>query len=126
MQPFFDNVYYRVCKKYKGTKDDSPEGAEVVVLSLMQCLNIFFIGGLFVQVFHLNVTLNKFTVVAFLILIIIINGIRYDKLNYDVLSERLKGEEQAVASMKANLATIYIFATILSVIFLLILRASAR
>ena len=47
MIKFFDYVFYRVCKAYSKTKDSSPDGAAVAVVTLMQLFNIISLFDLF-------------------------------------------------------------------------------
>ena len=119
MMIFFDYVFYRMAKVYKGTKDNSPEFAAVCLLSLLQCLNLFSIIIINWQIFHYSQTINKLVIGIIMVVWIILNAIRYNKLNYDILNEKWGNEAATTKKKKGTIVIIYILLSITLVIALI-------
>lgn len=111
MLSLFDNIYYRFCRFYVSHEKNGGRISALVLLSLTQ----------FIILDAIPTTLGMITtkqVVPFCLicypLILILNGFRYNKLNYDILHKKWSAK-----SKKANDRSI--LATRLYLIFLILL-----
>lgn len=109
---FFDYVFYRVCKAYSRTKDSSPEGAAVGVVSAMQCftvLSFFMIVAIFKQNKRV---LNLPIVITIMLFFLIFNYFRHiykEDNNYEILKNKWSSEPNSYR--RGVLIVIYIIIT---------------
>ena len=111
---FFDYIFYRVCKAYSRTKDSSPEGAAISIVSVMQCLNIFSIFMLIEILRKDKIFISTFFVVIFVTAFMVLNYIRYiykNTNNYNIMVEIWKNETKKF--QKGILVVIYIVVSFL-------------
>jgi hypothetical protein len=111
MLKFFDYVFYRVCKAYSSSKDDSPEFAAVCILAGMQSFNILSLVMIFVLIQHDKSIISKYLVVFLIIGVIIINYRKYifkESNNYRVLKERYFNESIRSKNKNGIVALLYI------------------
>ena len=109
MIKFFDYLYYRTCEFYNKREGGSDfKFMAVLVTSTIQgfnLLSILFIIGL---IAHEKIEINKFYYVILGVILIIINVIRYNKYDYDILKGRWGNEEERIKHKKKNLLIAYI------------------
>ena len=123
---FFDYVYYRICKFYRGTKDTSPEFAAVCVVTLLEALNLIFLTGFCAQLVHYYFNPNKIISILILLIWLILNALHYNRINYDILNERWGYEGSKIRSMRGVLVLFYVLISIFAVITLVIWRARTK
>ena len=83
MLKFFDYLFYRACKFYDKGKDQSTAmtGA-LVILVLMQVFNLLSVFSILQIIIHKKYDVHKLLIVVGIFLLLIVNGIRYNKLDY--------------------------------------------
>ena len=116
---FFDYLYYRICEFYYAHNSSSPRIAGLVILSLMYCLNFIFIYGVTSLILKRHIEFSKVSLVILYFSLLILNGIRYNKLNFDLLNKRWKGESENIKKKKQTMVMIYIAMSIISIIGLI-------
>lgn len=123
MLRFFDYVYYKSCQFYFRHGEGSGSGISgLAFLSLIQFLNLLSIVTIFWLVFPYEfiLTARDKIIVAFIYIIIIVtNGIRYNKLNYDILKDKYESEDERIQQKKQIGVIFYLVITILIVIALI-------
>ena len=122
---FFDYVYYKLCQFYDRSKKGSGAGLSgLASLSLLQLLNLISILALLFQLSHYYIYINKswFVIPAFAL--IVLNGIRYNKLNYAVLRERWKNENEITKKKSKRYVFMYVTSTIMVAIAVIIWRSN--
>lgn len=122
---FFDYVYYKCCQLYD--KNGEREGAGIsglILLSTFQMLNLIFISGLIFQTFHYYSTFNISWLLVFIFILPILNGMRYNKLNYGVLKKRWESENIITKKKKETAVIIYALVSIITTIIIIIWRAN--
>lgn len=91
---FFDYVYYKACNFYLRENPDSVGLSGLIIIALMQVLNLltcFFLMSIILgRKFHIN----KLLLIALCILLLVVNGIRYNKLTYAILKDKWDNEEE--------------------------------
>jgi formate hydrogenlyase subunit 3/multisubunit Na+/H+ antiporter MnhD subunit len=105
---FFDYVYYKSCKFYAKTDEEGSGISGLAVIALMEGFNIFTIFILVCLFLQKKFHLGKLSMIVFAILLLIANGIRYNKLNYGVLKERWDNEDENIRGRKGRLVVLYI------------------
>lgn len=94
MFKFFDYVYFTVCRYYIDRQRSSPAISALAIISFLHMLNLFTLFFLFIAFLPHKPHLNKYLVGSGLSLILLIlNGIRYNKRNFEVLN-RVWGDEE--------------------------------
>lgn len=119
MLSFFDYIYYRVCGFYYSNNSNSPRIAGLVVLSLMYLFNIVFIYGLASLLLNGNIRFSIIATVILYLIILVFNGFRYNRLNYDVLNKKWENESVTSKSKKNRWIWMYFLSTIFSIIALI-------
>jgi hypothetical protein len=119
MLRFFDYTYYRICRWYISKHDSSARIAGLLILSLLHLFNVLVVYVCFCLVFHIETKLSKPIEIAIALIILIFNGIRYNKFNYDVLSRKWKEESSSLQDKKAQWVFAYILLSILLTIILI-------
>jgi hypothetical protein len=124
---FFDYVYYKCCQFYDRNGEGSGAGISgLALLSVFQILNLISIMAAIFQIFHYYININKFWFAVPFLALLILNGIRYNKLNYGVLSERWRSEDAIKMNKNETGVTIYMVSTVIIVIAVIIWRAITR
>src|SRR5438477_11071198 len=93
MWTFFDYAYYRICKFYYENRDSGARFGGLAVLSVIQFLNIFIVFWVICFLLRFTIHNNKLIVILGYFVIVVLNGFRYNKLNYDVLDAKWKDED---------------------------------
>ena len=89
----------------------NPEGAglsALPVVALFQMFNLSTVFFLFNIILEKNIPVNKLWIVASCALLLVLNGIRYNKLTYAILKERWDNEEENKKIKKQLLLLLYI------------------
>jgi hypothetical protein len=127
MLHFFDYVYYKSCQFYDKHGEGSGAGISgLAFLSLIQFLNLLSVVTVFWLIFPYEFILttgDKILGAFVYIVIIFINGIRYNKLNYDILKERWDNEDKKNQRKKQIGVISYILITIVSVNVLMLRKS---
>lgn len=105
---FFDYVYYRVCKAYYHTRDSSPRIAGLCVISVVCFFNLLSLFCLYSIFIREDIYINKLWAIPAGLTIIILNGIRYNKLHYGILERKWKEDAKKTYFMKGVIAFLYI------------------
>lgn len=108
---FFDYIFYRVCKAYSKSKDSSPEGTAMVVISMMQGLNIISCEFIYEVITQNKNPLSNYVLVGMGVLLMIFNYTRYiykEDRSYKILSERWVNEPKVLKVKNGILTTLYI------------------
>jgi|KBSSwiStaDraftv2_1062776.scaffolds.fasta_scaffold2908305_1 amino acid permease len=114
----FDYAYYRFCRFYIKDSESSARITSLALLSLIQTLNIFsviVVFGLY-KYFLSNV---KVAVLVTYVTLLILNGIYYNKHNYDVLAEKWKNEDESTQRRKGFYVQAYVGLSLLLIIGLI-------
>ena len=82
----------------------------------------------FIQLYYIlykpNIIFNKYLILIPYGIILILNGIRYNKINYDYLNRKYGQEDTKVRRRKGNVLLIYILLSLLLNITLIIWKAN--
>ena len=123
---FFDYVYYKCCQFYdRGNKIKSTGISGLALLSLFQFFNLISIFASSLKLVHYNSTINKFWFVIPAVVLMILNGIRYNKTNYPDLKERWKNENEIIKKKKSAFVLLYIIATVFFALAVIVWRSTA-
>ena len=124
---FFDYVYYRTCIFYnKSGEKKSYRISGLVLLSVLQVLNLLFLFQLTFTFLNYWPSVNKYIAVILYVVFLILDGIRYNKLNYDVLRKRWANEDAETYQRKGVWVVLYILLSVLLVIVLIIVKGNNR
>jgi len=127
MIAFFDYVYYRLCVFYnKSGENRSYKISGLVLLSAIHTFNLFFVVQLICVSFHYWPPINKYFAVIPYFLLIIVNGFRYNKLNYDLLKERWGNEDSKAHQQRGIGVFLYIILSVIVVIIMIVWRAKTK
>jgi hypothetical protein len=122
----FDYLYYRFCKFYYSNGDRGARISSLAVISLFQLFNIFTVFIL-ISLFFYKDFLTKKSYIAFIcVALIIINGFRYNRLDYDLLNEKWGKEDDVKKRKKTILLAIYIIGSTIICISLAIFHGSNK
>src|SRR5437773_2188345 len=119
MLKLFDYMFYRFCKFYYESGSSSPMFGGLFLLSLMQLLNVFSFVVLVSLMLNFNVINNKLLFAAYYLALVILNGFRYNKFNYEILNERWKNEDKNTQKKKKTAILIYFIVSVLLVLGLM-------
>jgi hypothetical protein len=119
MLTFFDYVYYRVCVFYDKNKQNSPGVIALFILSTVQIVNLLTVLFLADILFGIRMVPNKIALIIICALFLFINGIRYNKFNYQVLKEKWHQETPA-SNNRGRFVFLYIVLSFLTVFILAI------
>lgn len=109
---FFDYVFYKCCQLYEKNGQNGPELFGLNVLSLLQFFNLISIIGFFFQLFNFHPEINRGWYFVPIIGIPILNGRRYNKINYTDLKEKWNNIDKVTKRKKNMYLRLYIFLTI--------------
>src|SRR5260221_12513490 len=104
----FDYLYYRFCKFYYSNGDSGARISSLAVISLLQFFNIFTVFILVSLLFHKDFLTKKLYIVFICVALIIINGFRYNRLDYDLLNKKWSKEDDVKKKKKTILLAIYV------------------
>jgi len=124
---FFDYIFYRICKAYKGTSDKSPDTAASAIISIIQIMNICSILMLIELNIQEKTLLNKADGIVIILFILIFNHIRYlyrDNNSYNTLQLRWLNDRQEFK--KGVLVLMYILLSIIISLGLAIILGSKK
>jgi hypothetical protein len=102
---FFDYVYFTISKFYSNY-EKAAETSALLILTLMQVFDISIIYFLICLFLHKNYHANALPSIILYIIILMLNGRRYNKMDFNLLSERC--EKDKYANRKGILAMSYI------------------
>jgi hypothetical protein len=127
MLHFFDYVYYRVCSFYnKSGEQTSYKISGIVILTALYVLNLIFLCQLVSILFQLWFNINKYLIVIPYFMLLASNGIRYNKLNYNILNKKWGNEDPKAQQRKGLGVFLYILFSVIGVIILIIWRANTK
>jgi hypothetical protein len=124
MMHFFDYLYYRTCIFYnKNGEKTSYRYSALIFISFLHTINLIFFVQLSYILFSLNFIINKYYILIPYAVILALNGIRYNKFNYDYLNRKWGKEDVKVSQRKGSVLLMYILLSITGVIVLIIWKA---
>jgi membrane protein insertase Oxa1/YidC/SpoIIIJ len=85
MLTFFDYLYYSTRKFYSENKESGSDFSALAVIALTQSLNILTAYFLYCLVADTKVNINKLAFVILYLLVLILNLVRYSKLDPDTM-----------------------------------------
>jgi uncharacterized membrane protein len=106
MLNFFDYTYYPICRFYEKYDNGNPRITALCFLSVFHVLNLMSIYSIFSLVLAHKIFLNSIASAAIYIAVLVY-GIRYKRLNYDVLKEKWKNMNDGDKSKKRILIICY-------------------
>lgn len=127
MLKFFDYVYYKCCQfYYKNGEENGYKISGLALLSLFQLLNIALIIILVFQWFHYWANINKMLFAIPVFILLLLNGFRYNKLNYDVLKEKWENESATTSKKREVGVLLYMVLSVILVIAVIIWRLNTK
>jgi hypothetical protein len=115
---FFDYVYYRVCVFYDRNNDSSPGVSALLVVCLLQFFNLSTIFLLIQIVFTKRINISSRMVFTCILILLVANGFRYNKLNYQVLRKTLANGSTVQNKRKQNYVVFYVIISTATVFIL--------
>ena len=106
MLRFFDYVYYRSSKFYFDNKGTNSKISGLCIIVIMHLFNISILFFLYCIVSKTKPFISKSIIIFLLVFFFLLDGIRYNKLNYNILSDRWKDELHA--NKRGTLVLLYI------------------
>jgi hypothetical protein len=106
---FFDYLYYKASKFYARYDRDGAGISGVIIVALMQWLNIFSVYLIIRLIRDQPIGASRLIVVLSCIFLLIMNGIRYSRLNRRGLRERWDGETENKRARGNLLIVFYVF-----------------
>jgi hypothetical protein len=88
----FDYLYYKACRFYADYDKDGAGLSGLAVVVLIQWFHIFTVYSIILLVFDQPAGASKPTAIILYVILLILNGIRYNKLNKAGPRERWDGE----------------------------------
>ena len=119
MLNFFDYFYYKVCIFYLKSGDSSARIGALCVVTLFQFLNLFSIFAIISLALNGFIKNGKVIGIVLAIGLLICNGFRYNRLNFDVLKEKWQNEKSTFSNKKKLFIAVYIVVSVLVVISLI-------
>jgi hypothetical protein len=116
----FDYVYYRICRWYMNQNDSSPGITALIIISLLQFVNAFSLFILLCLALKIHPTLSRVVPVISTITLLVLNGFRYNSLNYEVLSNRWVNEDTLQGKRNGNKVRLYVLLSFLLVATLIL------
>jgi glucan phosphoethanolaminetransferase (alkaline phosphatase superfamily) len=120
MPNFFDYVYYKACNFYKKETPGSQGVSGLTIMAVVQLFHIFTCFFLITIFLKRKIHFNKLFIVGLCILLLVLNGIRYNKLTYSILKEKWDNEDRNTKQRKQALVLLYIILSIILTISLAI------
>ena len=124
MADLFDFVYYRLSIQFMKQKDDGHALAALFGLSFLHYANVVVLFTLIVIILfgYQPSNLAPFSIVSG-ILIVVLNGIRYNKLHFEELDKRYGSESATKTAKRKTKMFLYIILTIASTLVLIFREA---
>ncbi len=108
MFTFLNYTYYNICRFYDNNGASNAKITAVIVIALIQYLNLYAIFLLINLILNTTLHLGKLLIFILYTLAVILNGIRYNKFNYDILKERWDNEDKRQRKKKVMFVILYI------------------
>ena len=117
MLRFYDYLFYKAYQFYykkEGNLSTSRTGG-LLIVSAVEAFNLFSISFIICIIINKKIHVNKFYAVIPVLILIIINGIRYNKheYDYDELQKRWGIEEEKIINKKTGLIIAYIIFSVI-------------
>jgi hypothetical protein len=109
---FFDYLYYCTRTFYSENKERGSGVSALAVVALMQTLNISSIYFLYCLISETRVNVSKSIIVGLYFCFIVLNGVRYSKLDPDIIKEKWEKEKD---NHKIRLRTFLLIYVVLSI-----------
>lgn len=122
---FFDYVYYRICMFYD-KYEKAAETSGLLVLTLMYAFNIFSISSIFEIILRRKFNPGKLSIVVFLATLLVLNGMRYNKIDFASLKEKWKDENTFTRIRRGRGVLVYIIISTIICIGLAIYLGSKK
>lgn len=116
---FFDYLYYKVCIFYLKSGDSGARIGALCVVTLFQFLNLFSLFAILSLVLNGMIKNGKLTGFILGIGLLVYNGFRYNKLNFDVLKDKWQNEDQHSRIRKKTFIIIYLILSVLILVSLI-------
>lgn len=107
MMQFFDYTYYKICEFYSKYEKVS-ETTGLIVLAMMYNFNLLSLFFLFSIIVNTNIHFSILLIIILYIILVVLNGIRYNKISYGILEKRWQDEDKNVRLKKSCLVLAYI------------------
>ena len=114
MVNFFDYLYYRICKFYYKNGGSNPKITALVILALIHFFNLLSLLAIVRWIIDIKIEINKLYAIPIILLILVIDGLRYNKYNYDVLNNKWADEKLGKKIKKGYLVISYVFFSIIA------------
>ena len=111
MLHFFDYVYYKSCKLYTKRNPDGAGLSGLAIIAGLQTFNLMTILFLITIILERKIIVIKLLFIGLYILLLILNGIRYNKFTYAILKEKWDNEEENKKIKGQLLVLLYISGT---------------
>jgi len=106
---FFDYLYYGARKFYTEAKESSSDWHALSLITLTQSLNILTVYFLYCVITETRVSINKLAFLAVFFSILILNVIRYSKLDPDIIKEKWEDKNEKQKVIIRALLVVYVF-----------------
>ena len=106
MFSFFDYVYYKACKIY--AKENGAALSGVVVMAALQMLNILTILFFICVALKTKGLISKLLIIILYVSLLILNGLRYNKITYSILDEKWGIEPKGEKTKHQLIAILYV------------------
>lgn len=126
MLRLFDYVYYTICVFYDKNRGSSPGVTALLIIAMLQFFNLFTLLFLIEIILSQKISINNLTIVTCGLLLLVWNGFRYNKFNYDILKEKWKNETTTQKKKKKNYVLFYLILSVVSVFALAIYVGSKK
>lgn len=123
---FFDYLYYSVRKYYSEHKESSSGFSALAVITLTHTLNILTVYFLYCLVTQTNVNISKLTGIALYFSVLILNGVRYSKLDPDIIKEKWENKKEKQKIILRTFLFLYIVLSVAVCVGLAIYIGSKR
>src|SRR5205823_8122944 len=102
MLTFFDYLYYKVCEFYARNKEGEPGVTALLIIALMHGFNVLSLIFMINVATHTKIGSSKLSWIILIALLLLLNGIRYNKYNYSVLKAKWAAEEEKTRKRREN------------------------
>jgi hypothetical protein len=119
MLKFFDYFYYRSCLFYYENNDSSARIAALCVVSLFELFNLFSIFAVLSLLLTGTIAYGRLIGGIMSVGLLISNGFRYNKLNFDVLRAKWQNENGHDRMKRKAFLRTYLILSVLAVLLLI-------
>lgn len=109
---FFDYLYYRISTAYAKNRGSSPGITALTLIALTQSLFILITFFLYCIIIKKNIHFSKWIFVVLYFSLLILNGIRYYKLDLTIKKDKWDNEHEKLKTIKGFLVVAYIILSI--------------